>query len=51
MADWGFTNTPIAFTNSLSLGTVFDGMWDWILEKQEEMGWDAFVIPMGKSLP
>ena len=40
IADWGFTNTPIAFTNSLSLGTVFDGMWDWVLEKQDEMGWD-----------
>ena len=40
IADWGFTNTPIAFTNSLSLGTVFDGTWDWVLEKQDEMGWD-----------
>ena len=26
IADWGYINTPIAFTNSLSLGTVFDGM-------------------------
>ena len=40
-ADWGFINTPIAFTNSLSLGTVFDGMWDWIMDQQDEMGWDA----------
>jgi D-aminopeptidase len=40
IADWGFTNTPIAFTNSTSLGTVFDGIWDWVLEKGEELGWD-----------
>ncbi|KAK3071733.1 hypothetical protein LTR53_008095 [Teratosphaeriaceae sp. CCFEE 6253] len=40
IADWGFTNTPIAFTNSLSLGTVFDGMWDWIIDRQAEMEWD-----------
>lgn len=38
--DWGYTATPIAFTNSLSLGTVFDGMWDWVMEKQDELGWD-----------
>ncbi|KAK5695161.1 hypothetical protein LTR97_008667 [Elasticomyces elasticus] len=37
--DWGFTNTPIAFTNSLSLGTVFDGMWDWVLDRQDAMNW------------
>ena len=40
IADWGFVNTPIAFTNSLSIGSVFDGMWDWVLEQQEKMGWD-----------
>lgn len=40
IADWGFINTPIAFTNSLSLGTVFDGMWDWVMDRQEAMGWD-----------
>ncbi|OQO12651.1 hypothetical protein B0A48_02114 [Cryoendolithus antarcticus] len=36
--DWGFTNTPIGFTNSLSLGGVFDGIWDWILDLQESLG-------------
>ena len=40
IADWGFTNTPIAFTNSLSLGTVYDGMWDWVQDRQDAMGWD-----------
>ncbi|KAI6817277.1 hypothetical protein KC332_g7066 [Hortaea werneckii] len=40
IANWGFINTPIAFTNSLSLGTVFDGMWDWVMDEQEAMGWD-----------
>lgn len=41
IADWGFTNTPIAFTNSLSLGSVFDATWDWVLEKHKEFGWDG----------
>ncbi|KAK6428625.1 hypothetical protein LTR95_015229 [Oleoguttula sp. CCFEE 5521] len=36
--DWGFTNTPIGFTNSLSLGGVFDGIWDWILDLQDKLG-------------
>ncbi|KAK4547219.1 hypothetical protein LTR36_001441 [Oleoguttula mirabilis] len=43
IADWGFTNTPIAFTNSLSLGTVFDGVWDWVIDQQEKMGWDGLT--------
>lgn len=43
IADWGFTNMPIAFTNSLSLGTVFDGAWDWVLDQQDCMGWDELT--------
>ncbi|PQE29969.1 peptidase family S58 protein [Rutstroemia sp. NJR-2017a WRK4] len=34
--DWGFTNTPIALTNSLSLGTVFQSVWTWILKRAQE---------------
>ncbi|KAF7189664.1 Beta-peptidyl aminopeptidase BapA, partial [Pseudocercospora fuligena] len=41
ISDWGFINTPIAFTNSLSLGTVFDGIWDWILEQQDSKNWSG----------
>lgn len=40
-ADWGYINTPIAFTNSLSLGTVFDGMWDWIMDQQDALQWSG----------
>ncbi|KAK3687019.1 hypothetical protein LTR37_019228 [Vermiconidia calcicola] len=43
MDDWGYTNTPIAFTNSLSLGIVFDGIWDWVMDRQDDMGWDGFT--------
>lgn len=43
IADWGFVNMPIAFTNSLSLGTVFDGIWDWVLDQQDKMGWDSLT--------
>ena len=51
IADWGFTNTPIAFTNSLSLGTVFDRMWDWILNKQDQMGWDGLTKARNYGTP
>lgn len=40
IADWGFTNTPIGLTNSLSLGTVYDGIWDWVMGQQDKLGWD-----------
>lgn len=43
IADWGFTNTPIAFTNSLSLGTVFNGCWDWVQDRQDELGMDDLM--------
>lgn len=43
IADWGFINTPIAFTNSLSLGTVFDGIWDWVVEQQDKAAWDGLT--------
>ncbi|RDW79432.1 hypothetical protein BP6252_04070 [Coleophoma cylindrospora] len=36
--DWGFINTPIALTNSCSLGTVFQESWTWILERSKRMG-------------
>jgi len=41
--DWGFVNTPIAFTNSFSLGTAIDGMWDWVLDQQDRLGWNELT--------
>ena len=35
------SSTPIAWTNSLSLGVVFDGTWQWILDQQDKFGWDS----------
>lgn len=49
--DWAYINTPIAFTNSLSLGTVFDGMWDWVMEKQDGMGWDGLTRARNYGTP
>ncbi|KAK3723046.1 hypothetical protein LTR37_002192 [Vermiconidia calcicola] len=43
MNDWGYTNIPIAFTNSLSLGVVIDGMWDWVMDMQDDMGWGGIT--------
>ncbi|KAF2160505.1 hypothetical protein M409DRAFT_29126 [Zasmidium cellare ATCC 36951] len=37
--DWGFVNMPIAFTNSLSCGSLFNGIWDWVLDQQDAMKW------------
>lgn len=51
IADWGFTNTPIALTNSLSLGSVFDGVWDWVLEQQDALGWDDFTRARNYGTP
>ena len=42
MTDWGFVNMPIAFTNSLSFGSVFDGIWDWVQDRQDDMGWSDY---------
>ncbi|KAK4507526.1 hypothetical protein PRZ48_001261 [Zasmidium cellare] len=39
--DWGFVNMPVGFTNSLSLGSVFNGIWDWVLDQQDAMGWSS----------
>ena len=51
IADWGFTNTPISFTNSLSLGTVFDGIWDWVIDKQDELQWDDLTRARNYGTP
>lgn len=40
MGDWGFTNTPIVFTNSISLGMCYDGIWDWMVKEYAEKGID-----------
>ncbi|CZS97225.1 related to aminopeptidase [Rhynchosporium agropyri] len=34
--DWGFTNMPIALTNSTSFGTVFQQIWEWTLKNARE---------------
>ena len=51
IADWGFTNTPIGFTNSLSLGGVFDGIWDWIIDRQDLDKWDALTRARNYGTP
>ncbi|KAK4555003.1 hypothetical protein LTR86_007769 [Recurvomyces mirabilis] len=38
--DWGYVNTPIALTNSLSLGAVIDASWDWIMEQEDQAKFD-----------
>lgn len=36
--DWGYTNTPLALTNSVSFGLVFHEIWQWVLERGRAKG-------------
>ncbi|KAK2616306.1 hypothetical protein QQS21_000740 [Conoideocrella luteorostrata] len=36
--EWGFTRAPIAFTNTVSVGKVYDAIWRWISKYLEEDG-------------
>ncbi|TVY15115.1 Beta-peptidyl aminopeptidase BapA [Lachnellula arida] len=36
--DWGYTNTPLALTNSVSFGIVFHSIWQWVLQDAREKG-------------
>ncbi|KAL4868446.1 hypothetical protein BDV12DRAFT_197319 [Aspergillus spectabilis] len=38
LAEWGFINGPIALTNTLSVGKVYDGVFLWQLEQAAESG-------------
>ncbi|KAK4962121.1 hypothetical protein LTR28_004769 [Elasticomyces elasticus] len=51
IADWGFNNTPICFTNSLSLGTCFDAVWDHMLAHHKRMRWDALTVARNYGTP
>lgn len=49
--DWGFTNMPILFTNSLSLGTCFDAVWDWTLDRNAKLNWSALDAARNYGTP
>lgn len=51
MKDWGYTNTPIVFTNSLSLGTCFDGCWDYVMGLQDKASWDEMTKSRNYGTP
>ena len=36
--EWGWTNTPLAMTNSVALGKVYDAMWHWSFKRSREAG-------------
>lgn len=36
--DWGYTNTPLALTNSVSFGIVFHTIWQWTLKQARDNG-------------
>ncbi|KAI9708600.1 MAG: hypothetical protein M1820_003818 [Bogoriella megaspora] len=49
--DWGFTNTPILLTNSLSLGVVFDTVWQWALDFMDELKLDPLAQARNYGTP
>ncbi|KAL2356521.1 peptidase family S58-domain-containing protein [Cryomyces antarcticus] len=40
--DWGFINTPVALTNSLSLGIVYHTIWQWMIAQSKRNGQDTY---------
>jgi D-aminopeptidase len=36
--EWGWTNTPLAMTNSVALGKVYDAIWHWSFKRSREAG-------------
>ena len=36
--EWGFTNTPLAFTSSVSLGKVYSAIWKWMFQQHGKFG-------------
>ncbi|KAF2719143.1 DmpA/ArgJ-like protein [Polychaeton citri CBS 116435] len=51
IADWGFINTPIIFTNSFSVGSCMDAMWDWMMEQKKALGWDELTAARNYGSP
>lgn len=49
--DWGFSNGPVVFTNSLSLGTCIDAVWDWTLERNDRLGWSPLDTARNYGTP
>jgi D-aminopeptidase len=36
--EWGWTNTPLALTNSVALGKVYDAIWHWLFKRSRTAG-------------
>ena len=36
--EWGWTNTPLAMTNSVGLGKVYDAIWHWMFDRARAAG-------------
>ena len=51
IADWGFVNTPIIFTNSLSAGVSYDACWDFILAEHRRQGNDLITMSRNYGTP
>ncbi|MCJ1473022.1 hypothetical protein MMC13_001671 [Lambiella insularis] len=51
ITEWGYTNTPLALTNSLSLGTAFSATWAWLLRRARAAGQDDDAISRHYGTP
>ncbi|RJE18428.1 Peptidase family S58 [Aspergillus sclerotialis] len=51
LAEWGFTNTPIALTNTVSVGKVYDALFLWLLDQASRDGEDDLQALRQFSIP
>ncbi|MCJ1388251.1 hypothetical protein MMC18_001096 [Xylographa bjoerkii] len=49
--EWGLTNTPIALTNSLSLGVAFSAQWQGLIRRARSHGQDDLVLSRNYGTP
>jgi D-aminopeptidase len=50
--EWGFTNSPIALTNTLSVGKVYDALFRWQIRKLKELyGEDDLAVIRRFGIP
>ncbi|KAL6233603.1 hypothetical protein BDW75DRAFT_231801 [Aspergillus navahoensis] len=51
IAEWGFTNSPIALTNTVSIGKVYDALFSFQFEQAEALGEDDIESARRMTIP
>ncbi|KAL5050926.1 hypothetical protein BDW71DRAFT_171891 [Aspergillus fruticulosus] len=51
IAEWGFTNSPIALTNTVSIGKVYDALFSFLFEQADALGEDDIETARRMTIP